>query len=62
MPTTVKCRGCGDEARASEGMLPEGWWYTKTEEELGASRGKPTCPKCLQAHFRMLGRRKLYDD
>jgi hypothetical protein len=59
---TVKCRECGDEAEVSEGMLPIGWWYTKTKEEMSAARGKPTCPKCLQPHFRILESRKLYDD
>ena len=62
MAATVKCRECGDEAAISEGFLPEGWWYTKTEEELSAARGKATCPKCLQPYLKILESRKLYDD
>ena len=62
MTTKVTCRECGDEAETSQGTLPEGWWYTKTKDEMGAPRGKPTCPNCLQPHLRILESRKLYDD
>jgi hypothetical protein len=67
MGSKLKCRGCGSEIEASHGMLPDGWHYTKTEDELAAPRGKPTCRKCLPdfiplKNFRIETRRKLYDD
>ena len=62
MPPRVACRGCGNEAEADQGMLPEGWWFTKTSEEMAAPRGKPTCPNCLRPGLAILEDRKLYED
>lgn len=62
MGTKIKCRQCGIEIDATEGELPEGWWYTKTADEMALNRGKPTCPQCLCPNFNTLQRRELYDD
>lgn len=62
MAVKVACRQCSDEAETSQGVLPDGWWYTKTEDELSAARGKPTYPKSLQPHLAIINRRRLYDD
>ena len=62
MTPRVACRGCGNEAESSQGMLPEGWWYTKTKEEIATPRGKPTCPHCLRPDLIILENRKLWDN
>ena len=41
MPPRVACLGCGNEAKADQGMLPQGWWFTKTSE--GSPKAVRTC-------------------
>jgi len=58
----VGYRECGNKAETSEGMLPEGRWFTVTKKEMVASRGKPTCPNCLRPDLVKLEGRKLWDE
>jgi hypothetical protein len=63
MSRRIKCRQCGVEIDATEGKLPDGWWYTATDAELALPKGgKPTCPQCLYPNFYTLERRELYED
>lgn len=61
MGIRIKCRECNDETEVFGDELPAGWYYTKTEEEKAARRGKPACSRCFY-HFILVERLRLYSD